>query len=172
MDAWRNKKTSTPNKLSRRKIWRREKTEMFAKNLNKTTLGNARYLIIQSFKFDASHSLNIEDFSYLPLHALADLSKCFYNHGHTYCLDVEWEGFPTDAEPMICPFGYLKSLTQTLINNCDHQNLNNCFPWPTTLENVGNWFFKRLQSLESDKVKLASIILQEGSNNRVKVMAV
>jgi len=144
---------------------------MSAKNLNNTTLGNARYSIIQSFKFDASHSLSLEDFAYLPLRSITDLSKCFYNHGHTYCLDVEWEGFPTDAEPMIWPFGHLKSFTQTLVNNCDHHNLNDCFPWPTTLENVGNWFFKRLEVFNCEKLKLNSITLQEGSNNRVKVTA-
>jgi 6-pyruvoyl-tetrahydropterin synthase len=95
--------------------------------------------------------------------------KCFYNHGHTYSLDVEWEGFPTDREPMISPFGELKGYTQTLVRCCDHHNLNEVFDFPTTLENVGNWFFKRLKTFETEKLKLKSIVLQEGSNNRVKV---
>lgn len=142
---------------------------MFAKDLNKTKLGDARYSIIQSFKFDASHNLEMGDFAYLSKTALGDLSKCFTNHGHTYHLDVEWEGFPTDAEPMIWPFGHLKSFTQTLVNCCDHTNLNRQFPWPTTLENLANWFFKRLQVFNCEKLKLKSVVLQEGSNNRVKV---
>jgi 6-pyruvoyl-tetrahydropterin synthase len=142
---------------------------MFAKDLNKTKLGGAKYTIIQSFKFDASHNLKKEDFGYLSHQSLLDLMKCFYNHGHTYSLDVEWEGFPTDREPMISPFGELKGYTQTLVRCCDHHNLNEVFDFPTTLENVGNWFFKRLKTFETEKLKLKSIVLQEGSNNRVKV---
>jgi 6-pyruvoyl-tetrahydropterin synthase len=85
---------------------------------------------------------------------------------------VEWEGFPTDKEPMIFPFGELKEYTQYLVRCCDHHNLNEVFEFPTTLENVGNWFFKRLQSWNSEVLKLKSIVLQEGSNNRVKVEAI
>jgi 6-pyruvoyl tetrahydropterin synthase/QueD family protein len=145
---------------------------MLTKNLNKTKLGGAKYTIIQSFKFDASHNLKKEDFSYLHHNSLAGLMKCFCNHGHTYSLDVEWEGFPTDKEPMIFPFGELKEYTQYLVRCCDHHNLNEVFEFPTTLENVGNWFFKRLQSWNSEVLKLKSIVLQEGSNNRVKVEAI
>ena len=121
---------------------------MFAKDLNKTKLGEARYFVVQSFTFDASHNLQQSDFEYLKKpgsNIFYDLAKCFSNHGHTYYLDVEWEGFPADAEPMIWPFGHLKSFTKTLVDYCDHQNLNNAFPWPTTLENLANWFFKRLK---------------------------
>jgi 6-pyruvoyl-tetrahydropterin synthase len=142
---------------------------MFAKDLNKTKLGDAKYTVIQSFKFDASHNLKKEDFGYLTHQSMIDLMKCFYHHGHTYCLDVEWEGFPTDQEPMISPFGELKGYTETLVRCCDHHNLNEVFDFPTTLENVGNWFFKRLKVFDSDKLKLKSILLQEGSNNRIKV---
>jgi 6-pyruvoyl-tetrahydropterin synthase len=142
---------------------------MFAKDLNKTKLGGAKYTVIQSFKFDASHNLQREDFAYLRHNSLVDLMKCFSHHGHTYALDVEWEGFPTDLEPMISPFGELKSYTETLVRACDHSNLNEVFDFPTTLENVGNWFFKRLKAFECEKLKLKSILLREGSNNRIKV---
>lgn len=142
---------------------------MFAKDLNKTKLGSAKYTIIQSFKFDASHNLKKEDFSYLSPQSLIDLMKCFCHHGHTYSLDVEWEGFPTDQEPMISPFGQLKGYTELLVKCCDHHNLNEVFDFPTTLENIGNWFYKRLLVWNSEKLKLKSIVLQEGSNNRVKV---
>jgi 6-pyruvoyl tetrahydropterin synthase/QueD family protein len=147
---------------------------MFAKDLNKTKLGEARYFVIQSFKFDASHNLRQSDFEYLKkpgLNVFYDLAKCFKNHGHTYCLEVEWEGLPTDAEPMICPFGHLKTFTKTLVDFCDHQNLNDAFPWPTTLENLANWFFKRLQIYNAKNLKIYSVTLTEGANNRVKVQA-
>jgi 6-pyruvoyltetrahydropterin/6-carboxytetrahydropterin synthase len=142
---------------------------MFAKDLNKTKLGGVKYIVIQSFKFDASHNLEKEDFSYLHHNSLVGLMKCFRNHGHTYSLDVEWEGFPTDQEPMIYPFGELKDYTQTLVRCCDHSNLNEVFDFPTTLENVGNWFFKRLKMFECEKLKLRAIVLREGSNNRIRV---
>jgi 6-pyruvoyl tetrahydropterin synthase/QueD family protein len=172
MDEGRDKKIATPDKLFRGKTWLREETKMLAKDLNKTKLGNARYFIIQTFHFDASHSLRIEDFQYMSKHALADLRKCFYDHGHTYQLDVEWEGFPTDEKPMIWPFGHLKEFTKTLIDSCDHQNLNKYFTWPTTLENLANWFFKRLQIYNGDNLKIHSVTLREGLNNRVKVEAI
>ena len=142
---------------------------MFAKDLNKVNLGNAKYSIIQTFHFDASHSLNQNDFKYLGEWAMVDLSKCFNDHGHTYKLDVEWEGFPTDERPMISPFGKLKSFVKPLIDGCDHQNLNKVFQFPTTLENLANWFFKRLQAYNGDDLKIKSVTLTEGVNNRVRV---
>lgn len=167
-----NEKIATLNQLPRRKIWRGEKTKMFAKDLNKTKLGGAKYFVTQTFHFDASHNLKKEDFEYLGKSALADLSKCFYDHGHTYQLDVEWEGFPTDDKPMIWPFGHLKSFTKNLVNCCDHSNLNKQFPWPTTLENLANWFFKRLQAFNGNGLLLRSVTLREGVNNRIKVEAI
>ena len=147
---------------------------MFAKDLNKTKLGGASYFVIQSFTFDASHNLQQSDFEYLKRQGsiiFYDLSKCFSNHGHTYHLDVEWQGFPTDAEPMIWPFGHLKSFTKTLVDSCDHQNLNEVFPWPTTLENLANWFYQRLKIYNGENLKIHSVTLREGTNNRVRVVA-
>ena len=141
------------------------------KHPTKDHLGDARYTITQSFTFDSSHKLKQEDFSYLSQPFLVDLSKCFYDHGHTYYLEVEWQGFPTEAEPMIWPFGHLKSFTQTLVSACDHSNLNHVFVFPTTLENVANWFFKRLLHFNCDKLKLRSVLLREGRDNKVKVEA-
>jgi len=145
---------------------------MSIKNLNNTKLGDARYTITQSFTFDASHNLRQEDFAYLnePGSTIYhDLLKCFRNHGHTYKLDITWEGFPTDQQPMIYPFGFLKKFVKTLVAYCDHNNLNDVFKWPTTLENLANWFFKRLLIYESERIKLISVELREGENNRVKV---
>jgi len=145
---------------------------MFAKDLNKTKLGGARYTITQSFTFDASHNLRPDDFAYLKEPGsmiFDDLFKCFRNHGHTYKLDITWEGFPTDDKPMIYPFGFLKKFAKELVAGCDHHNLNEVFTWPTTLENLANWFFKRLLIYECEKIKLRSVELREGENNRVKV---
>lgn len=147
---------------------------MFARDLNKTKLGNARYHITQTFVFDASHSLRPEDFAYLREPGsmiFDDLFECYSNHGHTYRLDITWEGFPTDDKPMIYPFGFLKSFAKELVACCDHHNLNEVFPWPTTLENLANWFFKRLLIYEGEKIKLRSVELREGENNRVRVEA-
>ena len=66
-------------------------------------------------------------------------------------------------------FGFLKKFAKGLVACCDHHNLNEVFEWPTTLENLANWFFKRLLIYESEKIKLRSVELREGENNRVRV---
>lgn len=145
---------------------------MFAKDLNKTNLGGLKYFITQSFTFDASHSLRQEDFIYLKTpgsNIFYDLSKCFSNHGHTYRLHVTWRGYPTDDRPMIWPFGNLKSFARDLVGCCDHHNLNEVFTFPTTLENLANWFFKRLQIFNDEKKRIVKVELWEGENNRVIV---
>lgn len=145
---------------------------MFAKDLNKVNLGNARYTITQSFTFDASHNLRQKDFEYLKKpgsNIFYDLSKCFSNHGHTYKLHVTWLGYPTDDKPMIWPFGHLKSFVRELVSSCDHHNLNDVFVFPTTLENLANWFFKRLQIYNDATIRIVKIELWEGENNRVTV---
>lgn len=145
---------------------------MFAKDLNKVNLGNAKYTITQSFTFDASHNLRKEDFEYLNTpgsNIFYDLFKCFSNHGHTYKLHVTWRGYPTDDKPMIWPFGHLKSFVRELVACCDHQNLNEVFIFPTTLENLANWFFKRLQIYNDETRRIVKIELWEGENNRVTV---
>jgi 6-pyruvoyl tetrahydropterin synthase/QueD family protein len=145
---------------------------MFAKDLNKVNLGGAKYTITQTFTFDASHNLRQEDFEYLKKpgsNIFYDLSKCFSNHGHTYKLHVTWRGYPSDAKPMIWPFGHLKTLTKELVSCCDHNNLNEVFVFPTTLENLANWFFKRLQIYNGEDIRIVKIELWEGENNRVAV---
>lgn len=145
---------------------------MFAKDLNKVNLGNAKYAITQSFTFNASHSLRQEDFEYLKQPGsflFHDLAKCFSNHGHTYKLHVTWQGYPTDDRPMIWPFGHLKTFVRELVNCCDHHNLNEVFTFPTTLENLANWFFKRLQIYNNETICVSKVELWEGENNRVTV---
>jgi 6-pyruvoyl tetrahydropterin synthase/QueD family protein len=145
---------------------------MFARDLNKVSLGNAKYSITQTFTFDASHNLNMKDFEYLNRPGslvLQDLSKCFVNHGHTYKLHVTWTGAPTDDRPMIYPFGQLKRFARELVAKCDHQNLNEAFVFPTTLENLANWFYKRLQIYNDETIRVSSVELWEGENNRVTV---
>lgn len=145
---------------------------MFAKDLNKVNLGNAKYTITQSFTFDASHNLRQEDFEYLRQpgsNLFYDLAKCFSNHGHTYKLHVTWQGHPTDERPMIWPFGHLKTFVRELVNCCDHHNLNEVFTFPTTLENLANWFFKRLQIYNDGTIHVSKVELWEGENNRVTV---
>lgn len=145
---------------------------MFAKDLNKTKLGGLKYFITQSFTFDASHNLNQKDFEYLKKpgsNIFCDLSKCFSNHGHTYRLHVTWRGYPTDDRPMIWPFGHLKTFVRELVNCCDHHNLNEVFTFPTTLENLANWFFKGLQIYNGQDIRIVKVELWEGENNRVTV---
>jgi len=89
--------------------------------------------IRRRFTFDAAHAL--------PFHP----GKCRRLHGHTYRLEVEVHG-ELDANGLLIDFGELKSIVRELVvDPCDHRNLNDVFPFPTTAENLARHFFETLR---------------------------
>jgi 6-pyruvoyltetrahydropterin/6-carboxytetrahydropterin synthase len=99
----------------------------------------------KTFYFDAAH--HIRDYK----------GKCERLHGHTYKLEVTIEG-PVKADGMVMDFSILKSIVeQEVLEELDHQDLNNLIKNPTA-ENIVEWAWKKLQK----KLPLHSIKVWEG----------
>lgn len=89
--------------------------------------------ITRSFSFDAAHQL--------PLHD----GKCKRLHGHTYRLDIAYEGYPQpvdDNNPssgMVLDFADLKrGISDIMAEFLDHHYLNDVVDYPTA-ERVLQW---------------------------------
>lgn len=95
--------------------------------------------VTKIFEFDAAHCL--------PGHK----GKCANIHGHTYKLEVTAQGKlkeeeGTSSEGMVIDFSDLKQLVQELIiEQVDHQMLNEVFSFRTTAENLALHFLQVLQ---------------------------
>lgn len=103
------------------------------------------------FYFDASH--------HLPEYCGA----CERVHGHTYKLEVVVEGEIQD-DGMVLDFGALKDIvSENVLNNLDHCNLNEVIKNPTA-ENIVEWIWKKLEA----EVNLDSVKLWEGKGKWVQ----
>lgn len=95
--------------------------------------------VTKRFQFEAAH--------FLPQHK----GKCQNLHGHTYTLEVTFEG-RINAEGMIIDFGELKHIVEaSIIDQFDHKCLNECHPFtepffPPTAENMAVAFFDLIAS--------------------------
>jgi queuosine biosynthesis protein QueD len=84
-------------------------------------MGNRRLVtsVTRRFTFEASHEL--------PWH----LGKCAKLHGHSYVLDVTVEA-PLNSDGIVIDFGDIKStVTKHVLDDYDHQHLNEILPNPT-----------------------------------------
>lgn len=94
--------------------------------------------VTKQFTFDAAHSLT--DYK----------GKCARLHGHTYKLEVTYEGKPTDG--IVRDFSDIKSIIEErILSRLDHTNLNEVLPFRTTAENIALWI---LQESEAYAVRL------------------
>jgi 6-pyruvoyltetrahydropterin/6-carboxytetrahydropterin synthase len=73
----------------------------------------------KKFHFDAAHRL--------PNHP----GLCKHLHGHTYTLLVELSGEPNVETGMLIDFYELKDVVGVILENSDHDNLNNKYPLTT-----------------------------------------
>ena len=104
--------------------------------------------ITKQFKFEAAHSLPNHD------------GKCKNLHGHSYILEVTVSGPIQTTGPqegMVMDFAVLsKIVDEQIINQWDHQFLNDLLPFTTTAENLAAECLKRIAAagVNVEKVKL------------------
>src|SRR5579883_652439 len=110
--------------------------------------------IAKDFRWEMAHRL--------PLHE----GGCRNVHGHSYCMWVELAGEP-DEQGMVLDYFVLKQIVDPLVAEIDHaflcdrsdklivdflnsSGLKSVYVgFPTTAENIGQWFFERLKKLFS-----------------------
>ncbi len=104
--------------------------------------------ITKQFKFEAAHSLPNHD------------GKCKNLHGHSYVLEVTISG-PIQSsgskEGMVMDFSDISDVVNMqIIDQWDHQFLNDLVPFTTTAENLAQECFRRLENsgLPITKIKL------------------
>ncbi len=104
-------------------------------------------IITKKFKFDAAHNL-------LNYHG-----KCEKLHGHTFRLDVSYEGKP-GSDGMIVDFKILKKIVkEKVIDKLDHTYINDLLEQSTS-ENLIMWIWKQLEN-SVEGVKLFELKLYE-----------
>jgi 6-pyruvoyltetrahydropterin/6-carboxytetrahydropterin synthase len=94
--------------------------------------------IFKEFKFEAAHRLaNLP-----PGHPCANI------HGHSYTVRVFLRGTPDPNTGWITDFADIKAACRPLIDELDHQFLNEIrgLSQPTT-ENLAYWFWRRLKPI-------------------------
>lgn len=104
-------------------------------------------IVGKEFKFESSH--------FLPFH-----KKCGSMHGHTYKVRVEVEGPVIEPDGMVLDLNDLSKKVEEVIENFDHDCLNNFFITPTC-ECVAEYLFLTLKGYWKG-IKLHSILVQEG----------
>ena len=94
------------------------------------------WTVSKEFRFEAAHSL-----PHLP-----DGHKCKNVHGHSYKVVVVCTGDLKPNMSWVVDYAEIKASTQPLIDQLDHQNLNDILNTHTTAENLAFWFWSRLES--------------------------
>lgn len=103
--------------------------------------------ITKQFTFEAAHSLPNHD------------GKCRNLHGHSYIFEVTVGGTIVESgakEGMIMDFADLSHVVKKeIVDEWDHQLLNNILPFTTTAENLAQECFARLEKagIQIEKVK-------------------
>lgn len=112
--------------------------------------------VTKEFTFDSCHQLKAYE------------GACARLHGHTYKLQVTVEGVVNEIG-MVLDFKDLKkAVTEKIINDLDHYNLNDKFVMNTTAENMVvyfyeflNYYFKGVSHEEKRYIRLKSVRLWE-----------
>lgn len=92
--------------------------------------------IYKEFTFDAAH--------FLP--NVTEGHKCKQLHGHTYLLKVYVTGNITSPEGWVMDYGDLKNLVRPILDQLDHQYLNDIKDLENpTAEIVTMWIWRRLK---------------------------
>ena len=104
--------------------------------------------ITKQYRFEAAHSL--------PLHD----GKCKNLHGHSYLLEITVRGAIQKEGPktgMIIDFSDLSRIVEKeIIDQWDHQYLNEILPFTTSAENLAEECYRRLilAGLSIERIRL------------------
>lgn len=121
--------------------------------------------ITKTFEFEAAH--------HLPWHN----GKCHRLHGHSYKLEVTYDGEVYDDTPgfaasgMIADFADISRIVKGyVIEVLDHTNLNDLMENPTA-ERIAEWIWKQLTILTPNSLRdqLVKIVLWETSTGCVTI---
>jgi 6-pyruvoyltetrahydropterin/6-carboxytetrahydropterin synthase len=103
--------------------------------------------------FSAAHSLRQYD------------GPCSRLHGHNYLVEVSVSGFALDDLGMVMDFGELKRLCDEVIDQLDHQMLNDLEPFAeqnATSERIAEHIYREMAArLEGQSVRLNSVRVWE-----------
>lgn len=106
--------------------------------------------ITKEFKFEAAHQLSLHE------------GKCKNLHGHSYRLQVTVSGPLIESGPstgMVLDFSDLTQVVKSeIINQWDHQFLNDILPFTTTAENLALECLKRIKDKD---IPVTSVTLYE-----------
>lgn len=128
--------------------------------------------------FSAAHRLNNCELSAEENRRV--FGKCNTTHGHNYKVQVEVSGTVQASTGMVINISDLKRLIGDVLNELDHQNLNDVERFragniPTTAENICIYIFDQLNQKISQlckelalDAKLSSVVLHETDKNIVQ----
>jgi len=130
-------------------------------------MGNRRYIITKTFRFDSAHQL----FKMPADH------PCHQLHGHTYTVDVTLSSLGLDDRDMVLDLNVFRELKSVL----DHANLNDVIPseygQPTSevlCKYIWDWIdrqiWERLGPEGRKEVAIGRVGVQETPNNRTELV--
>ena len=93
-----------------------------------------KYTVSKSFGFEAAHAL-----SHLP-----ETHKCHRLHGHSYGVVVFCAG-PLSDLGFVVDYADISRAMKPILDELDHQNLNEILGVWTTAENLAAWILERLK---------------------------
>ena len=92
------------------------------------------YTISKEFHFSASHQLEM----------LPPEHQCARLHGHNYILTVELSGGQLNPVGFVMDYGEL-AFVKEMVDELDHQHLNEMFGFNPTSENICKYFFLQVE---------------------------
>jgi len=109
--------------------------------------------------------------SFSAAHALKIGGKCENLHGHNFKVDVTVEGRELSPEGLLIDFRDLKKWTVEVLDELDHQYLNELTPFSgdcATSERVARFIFESLAArMKGNAARIAEVTVWESDNARV-----
>ena len=110
--------------------------------------------------------------SFSSAHRLADIGgKCEELHGHNFKVEVTVGGQALNSEGILIDFRLLKKFLKEIIDQMDHQHLNE-LPFfrginPSS-ENIAHYIYKEMRhSVDAQNVKILRVKVWESENSAV-----